>query len=163
MCGRKIYLAGPISDTTFEGAVSWRKMAQKIFKKHGIEGISPMRGKDYFKALLPEDATFNDVYDQSTHAYENLGKPMSTAKAIFRRDRWDVHRCDAVLAHLAGFGKVSIGTVMELAWADAWNKLVIVTLGDGDIHNHGMLIQTAGIIVPTLDEALHIAIATLGE
>jgi|GEM_PF-1143899 len=158
----KVYLAGPISDTTFEGAISWRQYAQEFLAKYGILGVSPMRGKDYFAQLMSEDETFNDRFDDKVQAYKDINEPMSTAQAIFHRDRWDVYRSDIILAHLIGFEKVSIGTVMELAWADAYGKLVIATLDERDIHYHGMLLHTIGIMAGTLEEALHYTVAALG-
>lgn len=159
----KVYLAGPISDVTYDECMDWRDYAKKFFKPYGILGVSPMRGKDYFKELMLPDETFNDKFDSQLGGYEGLKEPMSTAKAIFNRDKWDVWRCDLILAHLTGAPKASIGTVMELSWAHVWNKLVVATLLPDEVHNHGMLIQTMGIVVETLEEALQVTVLALGE
>jgi hypothetical protein len=34
------------------------------------------------------------------------------------RDRFDATRCDVLLVNLLGAERVSIGTMMEVAWAD---------------------------------------------
>lgn len=158
-----VYLVGPISDVTFEGATSWRKYAGATLYDLDITCIDPMRGKEMCGDHIPKDKTFNDVYDKDTHSYdiEELVSPLFEASAIFRRDRWDVYRCDAVLAHLAGADKVSIGSVMEIAWAHAWNKLVVATLNQGDIHDHGMLRQCMSIVTPSLSEAIHLIATSL--
>ncbi len=43
----KVYLAGPISGFTFEECVAWRDQVKKELAKAGIEGISPLRAKEY--------------------------------------------------------------------------------------------------------------------
>lgn len=143
-----VYLAGHIQGLTYENATEWREYATKYLNERGIAASSPMRAKDYLK-------------DQEDIAHHYNGHPLSTAKAITMRDRYDVKNCDLVLAYFNGNTR-SMGTSIEFGWADAWGKPVImVDAPDGEHANHGMLSTIAGIIVPTLDEGLDLAIAIL--
>lgn len=82
---------------------------------------------------------------------------MSCAKGITSRDRFDCMRADAVLVNLLGATKVSIGTVMEVAWADSARKQIVLVIGkDDQVHLHPMLTESCGYIVDNLDEAISI-------
>ncbi len=72
------------------------------------------------------------------------------------RDSFDVRTADALVVNLTGAKKVSIGTVMEIAWA--WEKRtpVIAIVEEGNIHEHSMLYEAIGWRVTTLDEAMYI-------
>lgn len=145
-----IYLAGPISGLTYDGCTDWRKYAEVRFNQRGILAASPMRAKEH----LREYGVLHDGYEDH---------PLSTERGIMTRDRNDVTRCDLVFANLLGAKIVSIGTVMELAWADILRKPVVLCIEDkGNIHDHPMLREATGFrVVSDLDEALSIAEAVL--
>jgi len=107
-----------------------------------------MRGKKY----LANEVSIKDSYEEH---------PLSCQKGITCRDRMDVRRCDMVLVNLLEISKVSIGSVMELAWADAWRKPIIVVMEKENIHSHSMLREVSGFIVSDLNEAVDLAIAVL--
>jgi hypothetical protein len=73
----------------------------------------------------------------------------------------DVMRCDAILVNFLGATKVSIGSVLEIAWADAWRKPIIIVMEKENIHSHAMIREMAGFITSSLDEAITIATAIL--
>jgi len=55
---KKIYLAGPISGLTFEGAQDWRNyFTSKISPE--IDCFSPLRGKDYLKIRGPLEGSYD--------------------------------------------------------------------------------------------------------
>jgi nucleoside 2-deoxyribosyltransferase len=137
-----VYLAGPITGLNYEGATDWRDYASKELAPD-ILGVSPMRGKDY----LLHEQSIRDHYPEAV---------LSTTKGITTRDRNDVYTCDAVLMNLLGAKKVTIGTMIEAGWADAFRKPIVLVIEDGNIHWHGMLEHVSGWIVPTLDEGIHI-------
>ena len=115
----------------------------------GVTGLSPMRAKKY----LGKETSLKDSY--ASH-------PLSTPKGIVTRDRWDATRADIVLVNVLGATRVSIGTMMELGWADAYRvPIVLVMESSGNPHDHGMVREVAGFVVPTLDEALAIVKALL--
>ena len=142
----KIYLAGPITDLSYETSISWRDYAVEHLKP--LIGVSPLRAKYY----LAGEKRIKD-------SYEDIA--LSSSNGITTRDRFDVMNCDIVLANVLGANKVSIGTIMEIAWADAFRKPIILITDEANIHNHAMLKTCAGFIVNDLDSGINIARAIL--
>lgn len=135
-----VYLAGPITGCTYEEATDWR---HGFTRKVGatVRCLSPMRGKAYLASLDSMPHTFNEV--------------MSIQKAIVARDYFDTRRCDVMVANFLGaIEVVSIGTVIECAWAHAHGVPVLAVIEqEGNCHDHPMLRETWGWRVPSLDEA----------
>lgn len=107
---RTVYLAGPISGLSFKGCTDWRAEVAEALGEIYIRTLSPLRGKDYL-ASLP-------VLSGHGREYAHMGV-LSTPRAVMTRDRFDATRCDVLFVNLLGAKQVSIGTVMEIAWADA--------------------------------------------
>lgn len=143
MTTKKVYLAGPIAGLTHgEATYSWR---QKVFdglhgshnctghhqdgEVHAVQYVdihcySPMRGKTFLadKGVL------------GTLGYDN---PISRVQAILGRDRDDVRTSDLVFMNLIGAKAVSMGTTVELGWADAYRVPVILCMEkEGNPHEH---------------------------
>jgi nucleoside 2-deoxyribosyltransferase len=151
-----VYLAGPITGLTYAGAVDWREHAKAELAKSCIRGLSPMRGKQYLEQLI-EGGTFTMDGD----AYK-AASVLSSNRGIMTRDRWDATRCDVLLVNFLGATKVSIGTCMEIAWADAHRIPIVCAMeATGNIHDHGMILEALGYRVQTLAEALDIIRAVL--
>ena len=168
---KKVYLAGPITGMAWSQSEDWRdalkSKARKIHitdsdggmrvkVKYPFENVrffSPLRGKDYLKNV----DTIKDSYDE--HKF-------STGKSIMLRDHYDVQTADAVIVNLIGATRVSIGTVMEIAWAYAYRKPVICIIEEpekqeigfaassGNIHEHAMLNEAIWWRAKDIDEAL---------
>jgi nucleoside 2-deoxyribosyltransferase len=139
MSDRLIYLSGPITGITFGEASDWRDYTFRRFLELSggkIKTLSPMRGKRYLDNNKPIDK-FNDHRKQV----------LSSKRMIYTRDRQDTFRADAVLVNLIGATKVSIGTVIEIAWADANNVPIIVAMEESNIHRHPILDECCGVIV----------------
>ena len=142
-----LYCAGAITGISYAGSTDWREyVSQKL--PPFITAVSPMRGKKYLSQEKNVKASYEDI-------------PLSSQKGIMTRDRMDVMRCDMILVNLLGTEKVSIGSVMEVAWADAFRKPIILVMEKDNLHSHPMLREAAGFIVSDLDEAITIAIAVL--
>ena len=139
----KIYLVGPITGLSYGEAIDWREYAIKELADNNLKGVNPMRCKEY----LMQEKIIADAYTE---------KVMSCAKGITVRDRWDCHRCDAILANFLGATKVSIGSILELAWADAAGKPIILVMEPDNVHQHAMVNEIAGFVVHTLDEGLEV-------
>lgn len=150
----KVYLAGQISGLSYGGATDWREWATAELAKVGVEGLNPMRAKKYLSAMEDLDANCREY---------GAINPLSSPKGILMRDRWDATRCDILLANLLGADRVSIGTVMEIAWADLSRTPIILVAEDGDHHDHAMINEACGIKVPTLEQAIEICKAFLGK
>ncbi len=143
-----LYLCGPITGTSYKQSTDWRQYVAGKMPKH-ITVISPMRGKDY----LSQEQQIKSFYD--IH-------PLSTGRGIVCRDRFDVKRSDAVFVNFLGAERVSIMSVMEIAWADAWQKPIIIVAEKENIHlQHIAMKEIAGFIFHDLDKAITIAVAVL--
>jgi nucleoside 2-deoxyribosyltransferase len=140
---KKVYLCGPITGTTYEESVEgWRARSITYFNNHGVEALSPMRGKFYLKGL----AAMPDEYK---------AEALSSSKGIVGRDRNDVRTCDVMLANLIGAPRVSIGSMVEYGWADAYRKPIVTILGaDDPWHNHSFIRELSTYITDDLEDAL---------
>lgn len=140
-----VYLAGPITGLSYNGCTDWRTDTIARLNDINIVGLSPMRSKHY----LADRTTIADCYDTV----------LSNQRGIFARDSWDCRRCDAVLVNLLGSERVSIGTVMEIAWASEHRKPIVLVMESGNIHDHAMLREACPFIVSTLDDGIEIIAA----
>lgn len=144
-----VYLAGPITGLNFAGAVDWRKAATAYLEPHGIRGVSPMRAKDYLAGER----------DLQAMGYET--HPLSTPQGILTRDRWDCTHSDAVLFNFVGASRISIGTCMEVAWADLARVPAVLCMEEGNAHEHGMVVAACGWRVHSLEDGLELLVAIL--
>jgi len=147
----RVYLSGPISGKDFEGATCWRDDARRFLEGYGVEVLDPMRGKASLQGqgIIEDQPAISDA--------------LVADAAIYRRDHWDVERCDAMLVNLAECdGRVSIGTCFELAWAWQYRKVVILVMPAGNVHEHAFVRQAASMRVKTLNEGLILVLRTAG-
>lgn len=146
----KVYLAGPITGLTYDESTDWREKVHRDLQPD-IETLSPMRAKSYLKTL-PADLIGDEYSDRI----------LSTQKAITARDRWDTQRADLVIFNFLGAKVASIGTAIELGWADAARVPgILVIEKTGNIHDHSMVRETTGWRVDTLEDAVATARAIL--
>jgi hypothetical protein len=158
-----IYHAGPINGLSYDAARERRLYVARALTPSGIEVISPMRWKGRLKDIKRLGAG-DDVYEAD---------PITAAKGIVTRDRFDVRRCSMMLADLehpalgeCGECKTngceythevgSLGTMTEFGWADAFSKPIVAVLKPGSVHDHPFVRALSGFIVPTLDDAIDI-------
>jgi nucleoside 2-deoxyribosyltransferase len=137
----KIYVARPF--TGYSGAELldyYDKMKNLLV---GLEVLSPMTGKEFL----------GDDVKLKAHGFEN---PVATNHAIFERDQWMVRRADIVLVDLSDGDEeaVSIGCVMELAWASLLGKHTVVVMSETSPHYHAFVLEAADIIFPTIEKAI---------
>lgn len=138
----KVYLAGAISGLSYDEGQDWRTQATKALHEYGIQAYSPLRKKDYLKKL------------ETIPSIVNSSKPLSTHKGIVTRDMYDVQSSDVLLVNLLGAKIVSIGTMFELAWAFEKRTPIVLCMEPENLHSHGFVLETAGFIVPTLEEGI---------
>jgi nucleoside 2-deoxyribosyltransferase len=143
-----VYLAGPISGLTFASAEDWRSEARAKLKPP-IFGLSPLRCKNYLSGELA----------LASIGYE--GHPLSTPQGITSRDRFDCQRADVVLFNFAGADRVSIGTCIEIGWADSARRPMVAIMEPGNLHDHAIVRAAVPFIVGTLDEAVGLIHAIL--
>lgn len=148
---KTVYLAGPITGLTYGDSTDWRDGAIEFLSLYGVKGLSPMRGKDYLDT--GRELTILDSYPEH---------PMSTEDAITTRDRMDATTCDMLLINLLGAERVSIGTMIEIGWADSNQIPIILVIEDeGNLHDHAMVRSCAGFRVNSLEAGLEIAALAL--
>lgn len=139
----KVYLAGPMSGRTFEEVHAWHVFAATALMEMGWEVLSPMRGKLALRGTTIQSGGYTD--------------PLFTDSGITARDQWDVFRCDVLLVNLLWEDTISIGTMIELGWADAMRKpIVVIASPDGVYTNHAIIGKIAAFIVPDVAEALEV-------
>jgi len=126
-----VYLAGPITGQSYAQAVYWRTTAAETLA--GVaDCLSPMRGKYH----LRDETTIKMFYED----YK------ANPSAILFQDRFDVNRADVIFANCQGAAQVSIGTILEIGWATAQNKPVILVLDEEDKwHDHKMLTESCWV------------------
>lgn len=150
-----VYLAGPIGGCTHDEATHWRNYATQRFLSN-IVGVSPMRGK----------ATLESEGGRISASIVDYGNTlMSNGRAIFNRDRIDCTTADMVLCYLPrAFNerRPSLGTVLELGWANASDIPIIMVTDDPVYRDHPLLHHSCGWIVDNLDDGIHVVNSVLG-
>lgn len=149
------YLAGPITGLDYAGATDWRDHATARLAPFGIKALSPLRSKEYLRGV--------ESFSSDGDVYRDLSV-LSTNRGIMTRDRHDATTCDVLLVNLLGAERVSIGTVMEIAWADACRTPIVCAIEpSGNPHEHGMVLEAIGFRVAFLDDAINIVKAIAGN
>jgi nucleoside 2-deoxyribosyltransferase len=148
----KVYLAGPIAGLDYAGATDWRRQVAAELQEDGIEAYSPMRAKEYLRHI--------ESFAKDCTPY-GAGNVLSSNRGITTRDRWDATRCDLLFVNLLHAKSVSIGTVIEIAWADLLRIPIVCAMEKENPHEHGMILEMIGFRLPTLIEAVDIAKAIL--
>lgn len=144
-----VYLAGAMTGLQMAQANGWRKRVSAELERAGITCLSPLRGESWRPTDVIGDLRFASV-----------------DKAIVRRDRFDVRRADVILMNLGDAETVSLGSMVEMGWADSWGKPIIVVLDPHrarDPHDHPFLREIATYIVGTLDEAVALILTLAGS
>jgi hypothetical protein len=142
-----VYTIGPITGCSYGNSTDWRDYAAKNIDPQ-IEILSPMRHKEY----LSKESSIAAAYESHV---------MSCARGITTRDRMDCMRSNMVIANFLGATKVSIGSVMEVAWADSARIPIVLVIDKDNLHEHPMISECAGFIVTTLKEGLTVLERTL--
>jgi nucleoside 2-deoxyribosyltransferase len=150
---KTVYLAGPISGLAYAGAVDWREAAVAELAAAGIKGLSPMRCKDYLSNMADLEANCREYGEINV---------LSSPRGITARDRFDATRCDVLLVNLLGAERVTVGTMIELGWADASRIPIVCAMEkEGNLHDHAMVNTIIDFRLDTLGEALNTVKAIL--
>jgi nucleoside 2-deoxyribosyltransferase len=148
---RSCYLAGAITGCDKGEANDWRHQVRIRLATHGIVGISPLR----CEPLIGERY-------QLTHQDPRFG----TAKAIASKNFLDVQMCDITLCYMPkdlNERRLSVGTLIELAWAHALRKPTILVTDYPFLLEHPVVQANASWILSTLDEAVDVVTGVLGD
>jgi nucleoside 2-deoxyribosyltransferase len=137
-----VYLAGPIASRTYGEATGWRREAIRLLGPE-VTCLDPMRDKEG----LADAAGPLGVAYKPQH-------PMLSSRAIVARDHADLKRADVVLMILP---EASIGTLVELGWADAFGKTIVAVIPPSapqSLRDHPFIRELADVTVATLGEAI---------
>jgi nucleoside 2-deoxyribosyltransferase len=135
-----LYMARPITGCTADEVFEYYENARQVLRVH-YRVLSPMTGKEHLRT-------------ERLFKAEGYRNPVSTNHAIIERDRWMVQQSDIVLVDLSKAKQVSIGCMMELAWAHQLGKHSIVVMEEGSPHWHAFVLEAADIVMPAIEEAL---------
>jgi nucleoside 2-deoxyribosyltransferase len=154
MVHKTVYLAGPIDGLSYRDGIEWRDAAREELAKYGIKAMSPQRGKGY---IMSHEAIADEM-DFSKQEAHFADDPMSTARGVLTRDKFDALNCSVLLVNFLGAKRVSIGTVMEIAWAYLQGKPIVVVIeDDNQLHGvHPMLRETFSFRVNNLEKGVEI-------
>lgn len=133
----QVYLAGPMPGQQIDGE-DWRDYAIERIRDEDIE----------VNVVLPY---FLENYVDEWDITES-----DAATVLTHRDYRFSTESDFVLANFTDAESRSMGTCIELGWADAFGVTVITVLQEGWVHWHPMVRECSDFIVPTLDDALGI-------
>jgi len=137
-----IYLVRPISGCSIQEVIQSYEETAEILNSAGNQTLHAMMGKHHFN----ETTGIFDV--------EGYTHPVSTDRAIIGRDKWMTKKADIVFANFLGAERVSIGSVMELAWAYDHGKHVVLAMEEDNVHRHAFVMQCADIIYSDYQESL---------
>lgn len=156
-----VYLAGPISGCDYATAVDWRedfKRRVNEMTNGRVECLSPMRGK---RTYLQHVEAIEDSYGHIDF--------MASGQAITTRDRFDCKRADAVVFNFLGAKRVSVGSCIELGWADDGVKPSILVMESPttdlgaspqfvhpvarNVHEHSMVRHCTNLHLTSLEDA----------
>ena len=117
---------------SYGDSTDWREYAKQELAKHGIVGISPMRAKEFLKDETRIEGSYEPV--------------IASQSGIVARDRFDVQSCNIMLSNLLGLEKITLGTMVEYGWADAFRKPIITVMEkEGNPHDHPFIRELTGI------------------
>jgi len=144
-----VYLSGPITGLTYEGSTNWRQAVEVELNDFGIAASSPMRGK----AFLNTGKELSPLGDE--------GRGVASSLGITMRDRMDTTKASCLLVNLLGAQRVSIGTMIELGWADATRVPIVIVMEPDNIHQHCIVQGVAGYITDSLAKGVQLVVALL--
>ena len=105
------------------------------------------------KDLAKIDGPLSDAYE---------GSLLSSQRGITICDRFDCMRADLILVNLLGAERPSLGTVIEIAWADSKRIPIVVVMEErGNVHDHAMLRELCPLRVDTLRNACNVTCKVL--
>lgn len=158
----KVYLAGLITGAVKEQCTDWRRKIRNHYDnwllnpnehKHPLD-----TNEEKIKVVIKYPITWLDPLNSG----EDVGlspdglKSNLPAGIIVAKDRLSVEKCDIVVANLDMFGhpRPLTGTLIELGWADALRKKIIVVTKDEYYLKHPFIEKLSDHIYESVDELI---------
>lgn len=158
---RFVYLAGPIAACTHAEATDWRERVNASLSlafAGRVVGVSPMRMKEWTRHMGRIEGDYEQAAGEN---YRITGAPM----AVRTRDHFDVKNADMLFAYLPremNERRPSWGTAIEIGWASAYQKPIVLVTDDEGLAKHPLVLGSVGWIVPTLAEGVEVVLSVLG-
>lgn len=143
MMSKTIYTAGPISGHNGNDVLDYFQGTKKKLEEAGFKVLQPMQGKEAMRTEIEFRAEgYKDIKITSNHA-------------IYTRDQWMVRQSDIIYVNLMNSGeRVSIGSMMEMAWASILGKYVIASIPKENVHRHAFVLEAASVVFDSHEEAM---------
>jgi hypothetical protein len=148
---KTVYLAGAITDCDNGEANDWRRNLTHRLSTLNIAGISPLR----CEPLMGERYTLT-----------NQDPRFGTARAIASKNFLDVQTCDLTLCYMPKIineRRLSIGTIIELAWAHSMRKPTILVSDYDFVTSHPVVQANASWILDSMDDAMDVIAGVFGD
>lgn len=165
MVHKVIYLAGPISGLTSKEATEWRHAVKEQLEPLDIKCLSPLRANVHLRnseGLLDANDNLSDTQESLDSGCQILA--MSTQRGVVERDKFDCINANMILVNLLGAKKVSIGTMIEIGWANANGIPIVLVIEDdkSNCHEHAFVRECAAFRTNSILEGTKIIAAMLG-
>ena len=138
----KIYIAYPLTGRNFREVESYILDRVGTLNFFGYEVFHPL----IFKSHLRKEKSLK------AGGYKH---PLSCDHAIIERDFWMINHADIIYMNLLDAEKVSIGCMMELAWAYQLRKHVVLIMEEGNVHDHAFVREAADVLFDNEVDALN--------
>ena len=147
----KIYIVHQISGLPIDTVFNYYKTTQDALTAVGYNVLTAMYGKNMLRCEKEFKAS-------------NMDKlPCTTNHAIFQRDRWMVKQADIIYANFLAANQISIGSMMELAWASDNGKHIVVAMQENNVHRHAFVLEAASVVYTTHEDALDYLTALINK
>jgi hypothetical protein len=160
---RYVYLAGPILGCTKGEANDWRKYVDSEVRHKMAGGINLYGTHTALSVICVSPLRCEPIVGEVYTAIYNDPK-FGTAKAIGAKNLYDTKSADIVLAYLpkpeAGKER-SLGTILEIGWAKAIGKPVIIVTDDPFVQGHPVVQFCADWMLDDLDDATDVIVGLL--
>jgi len=148
--GLLVYLAGPMTGMTMDQVTTWRKKATVMLEDSGFTVLDPSRGL----VFLEPETIVKDAYEEEFAENKHV---------VFERDKFDSTRADILFVNLKHSTRISIGTMMEMAWAHLSGRFVCTVIEkEGNPHMHAFVREASSILFDDPEEACLYIVRTFG-
>ena len=132
-----------------------------VYFAHPISGVPLQVVQEYFEYVRERFGTIcyvrspMDVIARTglEERKESNAEPGKGNSVITLRDYGFVRESDVIFANLSKCTRPSIGTIMEIAWAYAHDKYIIIVMDENGLHEHGMILGAHPVVFKTFEEA----------
>ncbi len=146
-----VYLAGPMTGMTIEHVTTWRRKAEDKLAEAGFVVLDPARGLMFLKPEEVVKDAYEDEFTENKHV-------------VFERDKFDSTRAEILLVNLKHASRVSIGTMMEIAWAHLCGRFIITVIEkEGNPNMHAFVREASCILFDDPEEACDYIVRTFGS